>query len=246
MKSTDNKKTEFVYYPHFIETINIFSNSIVKINDHTFCVKKRKNSNSIILTATKTKFRTAIVKDEYDIIGIQFFPLAINNFFDKNTFSKIENGLYNINYQDLSRITLIGSIEDRINELELLFIKIFKNGQLDLLNSIIQLIHTTKGNIKMNDLENQIGLSRRTILRQFKKYLHCSFEEYKNTLRFRLAIENWSSQNQNTSNIIGDIAYYDQSDFINHFKALSGESPKKLLNRITNNPESLKYFWKVK
>ena len=113
MRSSDNKKTEFVYYPHFIETINIFSNSTVKINDDTFNVEKKQNDNAIILTATKTKFRTAIVKGEYDIIGIQFFPLAINNFFDINTFSIIENGIYRINSIGLTNITLNNSIDNR-------------------------------------------------------------------------------------------------------------------------------------
>ena len=133
-----------------------------------------------------------------------------------------------------------------INSLEVFLNTIFKNHQRDTLYKIIQLIHDSKGDIKMNELENQIGLSRRTILRQFKKYMHCSFEDYKNIIRFRLVIENFLNEKGNTSNIIGDIAYYDQSDFINHFKALSGESPKKLLKQITNNPESIKYFWKVK
>ena len=98
----------------------------------------------------------------------------------------------------------------------------------------------------MYEIENQVNLSRRTILRQFKKYLHCSFEDYKNTVRFRLAIENFSDNNENTSNLIADIAYYDQSDFIKHFKTLTGESPKKLLKEITNNPEYINYFWKLK
>ena len=68
MKSDTNKKTEFIYYPHFIETINIFSNSTVKISNDSFMVEKDQTNNSIILSATKTKFRTAVVNDEYDII----------------------------------------------------------------------------------------------------------------------------------------------------------------------------------
>lgn len=240
----DNTETEFVYYPHFIETINIFFNSTVKIDDDTFRVDKKENGNAVILTASKTKFRTAIVNDEYDIIGIQFYPLAIRSFFDISTFSMIENGVYHINWQDLKAIALNESIKGRITALEAFLSSVLNYAQPDELNSIVQLIHESKGNIRMNYLEHQIGLSRRTILRKFKKNLHCSFEDYKNTVRFRLAIENFS--NENTSDIIGDIAYYDQSDFINHFKALSGESPKKLLKWIANNPDTVKYFWKVK
>jgi len=247
MKSIDNKKTEFVYYPHFIETINIFSNSSVIINDYSFNVKEKKNEFTIILTATKTKFRTAIIKNAYDVIGIQFLPLAIHSFINTNSLTTIETGLFKITDKDnLVKISFIQSIEDRLIALESFFENSYKNVKLDKLSTIIELIQNSKGNIRMNDLERQINLSRRTILRQFKKYLYCSFEDFKNTVRFRLAIENFSDESKNTSSIIGDIAYYDQSDFINHFKTLSGESPKKLLKHIANNPESIKYFWKLK
>ncbi|WP_299438322.1 helix-turn-helix domain-containing protein [uncultured Aquimarina sp.] len=210
-------------------------------------MKEKENEATIILTATKTKFRTAIIKNAYDIIGIQFSPLAIHNFINTNALTTIETGLFKItDKENLVKICLIQDIENRLIALESFFENSYKNVQLDKLSTAIELIQHSKGNIRMNDLERQINLSRRTILRQFKKYLYCSFEDFKNTVRFRLAIENFSNESKNMSSTIGDIAYYDQSDFINHFKALSGESPKKLLKQVTNNPESIKYFWKLK
>ena len=247
MKSNDNSKTEFIYYPHFIETLNIFSNAKVIISDNLFNVDKKPNRNTVIFTATKTKFRTAQINKAYDIIGIQFFPLAIYNFLNFDTFSGIENGIFQIeNHSEFNKISAIESMEGRIDALERFFKDSYKNKPLDKLSLILQLIHDSKGKIKMNELEELVNLSRRTILRQFKKYLHCSFEDYKNTVRFRLAIDNFSNETGKTSNLIADIAYYDQADFINHFKALAGESPKKLLKHIINNPETTKYFWKLK
>ncbi|WP_219006735.1 helix-turn-helix domain-containing protein [Aquimarina litoralis] len=247
MKSRENKKTEFVYYPHFIETINIFCNATVRISDHSFNVCYKENKIDVILTATKTKFRTAIVKNEYDIIGIQFLPLAIHNFIDTRILQAIEIGLFEINnIPDLKRVSLIQNMEERLIALELFFENVYQNAELDTLATAIELIQNSKGNIRMQELEKEVDLSRRTILRQFKKYLYCSFEDFKNIVRFRLAIENFSNKSENTSGIIGDIAYYDQSDFINHFKSLSGESPKKLFKQIANNPKSAKYFWKLK
>ncbi|WP_378184091.1 helix-turn-helix domain-containing protein [Aquimarina sp. SS2-1] len=249
IKSKDNKRTEFIYYPHFIETINIFSDSSVNISDNVFNVEKEQNKNTVILSAAKTKFRTALINNAYDIIGIQFFPLAIHNFFDVKMLSMIEVGLFGFgNSKEFNKVSLTKGIENRIDALESFFQNTYKNrdSKLDKLSRIIKLIHKSKGNIRMNELENQVSLSRRTILRQFKKYLFCSFEDYKNTVRFRLAIQNFSGQNRNTSDLIADIAYYDQSDFINHFKTLAGESPKKLLKYIANNPDTTSYFWKLK
>ena len=247
MKSTDNKKTEFVYYPHFIETINIFSNATVSISDNLFTVEKKQNNNVIILSASRPLFKTAVINNEYDIIGIQFYPLAIHNFFNINEFSAIDAGHFEINDNGkLDKISSIQEIENRLIALESFFENAYENKPLDKLSIAIKLIHDSKGNIRMNELERHVNLSRRTILRQFRKYLHCSFEDYKNTVRFRLAIENFSGKNENTSNLIADIAYYDQSDFIHHFKNLAGESPKKLLKYITNNPEPTNYFWKLK
>ncbi len=245
IKSDDNKKKEFIYYPHFIDTLNIFSNSSLDINDQIFKVRPQNKIHSVILSAGRTKFRKAVIYNNYDIVGMHFKTLSIHHFFDVDKFTPHNNDVFEINEEtELKNIYQINHFNDRIDALEQHLLSLYKEKPLDEMVQIVKIVHESLGNIKMNDLEQKTNLSRRTILRKFRKYLFCSFEEYKNIVRFRMAIDNFKKGEKKASNLIGDISYYDQSNFIHQFKSITGESPNKLLNQIRNNPESFHYFWK--
>ncbi len=246
LKSDSNTKTEFTYYPHFIDTINIFFNASVSITNNAFEVNYCAGKNEIILSASKTNFRNAVIEGQYDVIGVNLLPLSLHYFLDPRKLTRLGSNVFKVNeYEELNNIAQLIDQDDKVDELERFFIARLKEINFGRTDEMLRLIHDLRAEVKLKDFEHRFGLSRRTILRRFRKYLFCSFEEYKNIVRFRLAIDNFKKGSENASNLLNDVAYYDQSDFIHHFKFLTGESPKKLLKYIKNNPDSMEFFWKV-
>ncbi len=245
-KSEENKLTRFTYYPHYVETINVFNNASVSIKDEIFELNFKKAETVIILNVGKSVFRESIVKNKYDLSGIHFKPLFSRKFFDFNCFQYIANGVYRyISNHPIEEICKIQNVVERSNALEEYFLLNYKASPKDDIELMVDRIHQSKAKITIKELEDNFKLNRRTILRRFQKYLLCSFEEYKNIVRFRNVMDNYNSVKFDAQAYLNDDMYYDQSDFINHFKNFTGESPGKLLQLIKANPDSIKYFWKL-
>ncbi len=244
-KSESNEYTEFTYYPHFCETINIFTNSSVKVTDDVFEVNFASGQNIITLSNAKSFFRKAIVKNKYDIIGIHFKPLALRSFFDLNAFESLGKAVFKLKDSDaLESISELLNPKEKLKALEQFFADSYQPKELDDIALMVKCIHESNGNVTIKELAELSSLNRRTILRRFKKHLFCSFEEYKNIVRFRNAIVNFKEENKKSREYLTNDLYYDQSDFINHFKNLTGESPNKLISQMKSNPNSIDYFWK--
>ncbi|MFT5617218.1 MAG: AraC-like DNA-binding protein [Arenicella sp.] len=103
---------------------------------------------------------------------------------------------------------------------------------------------TSVGSGKVADLAAKLDVSRRTLLRKFKKHLGYSIEEYLSVIKFRKALFNF--QNSDTDSKLSDIAldsnYYDQADFNHQVKYRSGMPPKELFKQLEIMDNTL--FWK--
>src|SRR5690606_18865319 len=103
------------------------------------------------------------------------------------------------------------------------------------LQKAIKEIVLSNGTIKVDELEKLTSVSRKTLLRLFKKHTLSSIEDYKKMVMFRNSL-NYALQNKELSNLT-DVAlfnmYYDQSHFIKHFKSITKETPKTLLPKIS-------------
>jgi AraC-like DNA-binding protein len=88
----------------------------------------------------------------------------------------------------------------------------------------------------VEELADKMGVSRKTLLRLFKKHHNCSVIDYIKMLQFRKSIESFTKkQNKATlTELAHDTFYYDQSDFVKHFKKLTGFSPKRFFKGLSN------------
>ena len=109
----------------------------------------------------------------------------------------------------------------------------------------MQLILNSNGSIRVEELSEELGANRKTLLRLFKKHLCCSVEEYKKLVMFRNALNYAQKAGENTT--LTDVAlyslYYDQAHYIKHFKSVTGQSPKALLSKLTDLGSHEEVYW---
>ncbi|MEO0471388.1 MAG: helix-turn-helix domain-containing protein [Bacteroidota bacterium] len=115
------------------------------------------------------------------------------------------------------------------------------------LTKVIQTIQQSADIPQVQALADSVAISRRTLLRLFRKHLSYSIEEYLSVVRFRRALLQFQEQKNessflNLAQIAYESGYYDQPDFNRQLKERSGFSPKDLFNQLTIMDDVL--FWK--
>ncbi|MEN0005315.1 MAG: helix-turn-helix domain-containing protein, partial [Bacteroidota bacterium] len=113
-----------------------------------------------------------------------------------------------------------------------------------LLFKAVELLTTSDEELKVQVLAAKLGVSRRTLLRRFKKYLGYSVEEYMSVIRFRKALSTYQKTKgqEPMSYIAMESNYYDQADFNHHVKARADLTPKELFEQLRIVDNTL--FWK--
>ncbi|HAP63611.1 MAG TPA: hypothetical protein DCR93_30350 [Cytophagales bacterium] len=107
---------------------------------------------------------------------------------------------------------------------------------------VIEQMISTPDTIKVGALAQELGISRRTLLRQFQKHLVYSPEEYLSVIKFRKALLNYQQADEATLvQIAHESGYYDQADFNHHLKERSGLTPSQLFAQLRIMDDVL--FW---
>jgi AraC-like DNA-binding protein len=90
--------------------------------------------------------------------------------------------------------------------------------------------------ISIQNLCERLKISRKTLLRLFKKHIICAPKEFSNVVKFRKALNFYQSHRDKPqlTQLAYENAYYDQSDFIKHFKKVTGYNPKKFFSNLSH------------
>lgn len=241
---------EFWHYPHYYSTLNICKNSQVIINDETRYVLSNKEREYVFVYSQNTKrAKKAILQGSHDIIGVVFNPLGINHFL--STPSTITKQEYILNEwgdtfnHHLKRVFDTPGLLTKTRLLDELFQAIYRDFQAPILDRALSQVINSKGNISLNELCALLKVNRRTLLRYFKQHLGYSFRDFKAVVKFRTALHQGVKEMNPTK--LGHLAYnahyYDQSDFIKHFKSKTNETPKRIINQLSTVTDQL--FWKL-
>ncbi|MEO0404973.1 MAG: helix-turn-helix domain-containing protein, partial [Bacteroidota bacterium] len=85
-------------------------------------------------------------------------------------------------------------------------------------------------------ISEMLNVDRKTINRNFKKHLNCSWRDYNRLIKFRKAIDLCTKKmdEKTLTQLSLESNYYDQSDFIRHFQSLTGFSPQHFFRTVTN------------
>ncbi|WP_317046070.1 helix-turn-helix domain-containing protein [Algoriphagus boritolerans] len=98
------------------------------------------------------------------------------------------------------------------------------------LQSVINDIHSTNGQISIYELSKRHFTTVRQLERNFKKLIGLSPKEYSNIIRFQYALSliKKSNQNSNLLDIAFECGYYDHSHLSNEIKRNTGLPPSLL------------------
>lgn len=94
----------------------------------------------------------------------------------------------------------------------------------------LSLIHKNGGNIRIQQLAQQLHTSQSPLEKRFRKAVGASPKKFASIVRIKHAIKQFSKQSSLTA--LGyDAGFYDQAHFIKEFKTFTGETPEAYFNR---------------
>ena len=170
------------------------------------------------------------------ILIIRFKPEYFHKLFNLHpSFFKYNNvrTLADINFDPefLDKVFSADSIDHKITIIES-YIKslITGNARTGLLNSAIELINQTKGQISVADVIREIGVNYKWLERNFFKHLGLTPKEYIQLQRFISAYINLHAEPDDLLNVAIANGYYDYNHFLKEFKDFTGKTPVEYIS----------------
>ncbi|MEO1653074.1 MAG: helix-turn-helix domain-containing protein, partial [Bacteroidota bacterium] len=145
----------------------------------------------------------------------------------------------------LDRVYEEPGIEKKRDLLDDFFLALYQPFPEISLTRAVDILQNRGEPIKVGELAEELGLSRRTLLRKFKRHTGYSIEEYISTIKFRKALLNYQ-KNQDSpplTQIALESHYYDQADFNRSIKHRSELTPSELFRQLNIVDNTL--FWKL-
>lgn len=166
------------------------------------------------------------------MLGIKFQPAAVHRLFgidmseivDEVMSVEAEDGLlFDLGEQLFTKKTF----DECKAEIEAWFssARILKDLEEGSFESAVDQLIKTKGNVRLDELCTNLGITERTLERQFKKAIGISPKFYSRIIRFTYIFDQIKEGKEPWLDITFDSGYYDQAHFIKNFKEFTGESP---------------------
>lgn len=175
--SQDFDKT-FTYYPHFKHALTAYqSSSHCLLNDMTAKVLPDVDASPIIYSKLQKKIGTVHLQGIFQKIGIVFQPLGMHHFIHENYTELFSNHVnyvscFGINFEQvLDLVFAAEEIQEKAALLDSYFLEHKINFSEARLQKAVQLIMESEGMIAVQDLAEELEVSRKTLLRLFQKHL---------------------------------------------------------------------------
>lgn len=177
------------------------------------------------------------IEDLDYILIVRFKPECFYKLFKLNpSFFKNRNiaSLADINFElELSdQIFAADSVEEKIDIIES-YIKnlIPADARTGLLNSAMELIHETKGQISVVNVIGKLGVNYKWLERNFSKHLGLTPKEYIQLQRFLYAYVNMYNEPDDLLSVAITNGYYDYNHFLKVFKDFTGRTPIEYISK---------------
>ncbi|OJJ21730.1 hypothetical protein BKI52_14610 [marine bacterium AO1-C] len=252
-RSTDPAFEKTVYfYQNITSTINIYQDTQVKLHDNFWTYHHAPNTGFNARMVVKIKgYQEVKLRGKFDKVAIVFYPTGINHFI-RCPLSELVHSIYSVfTHFDgiydaiLPALFAAPTIEQKRDILDNFFVSQFQAFPDERLLAAAEKIITSEQPIKVNELAESLGVSRRTLLRLFQKHLIYSVEEYQAIVKFRRALIELQQQGKaHLTSVAYNSAYYDQADFNHQFKHRSGLTPSELFDQLNIVDNTL--FWNLK
>jgi AraC-like DNA-binding protein len=195
---------------------------------------------SLVICGQQTNFYDLSLSGKTGMILIVFKPHGVKSFFN---FPITELLNENISLQDLAKNEAIeledkllnsDSNKQRIIHIENFLLKRFtQNNDFERVEHAIKIIKNSNGQIKSQDIAQEVCLGIKQFERNFSKYVGLNPKKYTSIVRFQNVLQmKRKFKNANMYQLAFDNGYYDQSHFNNDFKSLTGLTPKKFFDKM--------------
>lgn len=247
----ENFASNFMFYPNYKHALTIYKNSDVTLGLQESSIRPSISEKYTQLYSVNTGDSLKVdLKGKFDKIGIVFNPLGVNHFL-KVPLCDVFNPPFSVfELGDAFTLTIQkvydeADPEKKADLLDNYFVQNYVSFEEPLIKKALAEILNSNGAVRVEELSENLGVNRKTLLRLFKKHLCASVEEYKKLVMFRNALN--YSQQAGDSATLTDVAlyslYYDQAHFIKHFKAITHHSPKELLSKLTQLGSHEAVYW---
>jgi AraC-like DNA-binding protein len=130
------------------------------------------------------------------------------------------------------RIAVAKGIEGRVRFIERALLSLLsQNGRTEpAVDRALEIIETTRGQVRVNELAAQIGISCRHLTRQFERAVGLTPKEFGRVSRFLYALQVMTAGKvRSLTDVALDCGFFDQAHFNHEFRELAGMSPRELL-----------------
>lgn len=97
-----------------------------------------------------------------------------------------------------------------------------------IVSAAVAAIRSSRGAVRIADLARHLGISHDPLEKRFRRAVGATPKQFASLIRFRHAVNAYRSGETLTAASI-DAGYFDQAHFNRHFRAVTGEAPKRLL-----------------
>jgi AraC-like DNA-binding protein len=172
-------------------------------------------------------FKDSFIDSDTHLLGACLKPAAFANFYSYASQNELINDT--IEFEKFNSFDVDKMLDNPFNYFNQFFSERInsKNNQLQ---SVINDIHSTNGQISIYELSKRNFTTIRQLERNFKKLIGLSPKEYSNIIRFQNAFSKIKNSGKNRSllDIAFECGYYDHSHLTNEIKRNTGLSPSQL------------------
>ena len=227
-------KLEVLIYPHYLHTVSLQNNLSTVFTDNQFTLQEQKNNKpSLNILGRFTKPILCKVDGRGKALTIVFKPTGISFFCDKSFDVIVPDGFNSFPYwndkaDELEELLYLRDVSEITEKLENILLSFYRPFQNEILFETLSLLHGNYARYNVKEIEQTLGVNRKTLSRQFKKHIGVNITDYRRILRFRDAIRLHSAIDENLTRLAYETYFSDQSHFIKDVQKLTGDNPKKL------------------
>ncbi|WP_308992449.1 helix-turn-helix transcriptional regulator [Mariniflexile litorale] len=179
------------------------------------------------MVGAMNSFKDSFIDNNTHLIGVCLKPASITNFYSYAPQIEFTNKTIELEKSNSFNIDKI--LRNPTNYFNQFYIDRLNNNNIQL-QSALQDIAISKGQLAIYDVAKRNSISLRQLERDFKIHIGLSPKEYSNIVRFQYALSviKHSDKKRSLLDISFECGYYDHSHLANEIKKHTGLSPSQL------------------
>jgi AraC-like DNA-binding protein len=243
-------ETRFTYYPHYRNAITVYIDSDVSFNDAGSEIKPGpRGAHQVLYSRNYERAISVDIAGPFKKFGIAFEPLGVNAFLPRplSAYAPLRVNAFNAFGAGFTELVCRAASDpspDVLAGVESFLVSQLHDNRDPRILRAVKVMLKNEADVSVGDLSAEIGINRKTLLRLFQNHLCISPESYKKLIRFRNALNDYLSSDKKTTftALALDHHYYDQPAFINHFKSITGDTPRTFFAKLQQYGEKDTYW----